>query len=313
MIPPAPSGKPPLWDFSGECVIVSGGARGIGAGIVAHFARHGAEVIFGDIDRTGAEELCATLKTEKLEVHFVESDFAAPDAWLPLRAEAERLRLHPSLVIPNAGIASPEPLETSSAETFDRLIAVNLRSAWLAARDFGPLLRQRSGASLVLVGSVMARFGTPGNALYTASKAALSGLLRSLCAGLSPGGVRVNMVVPGYILNDPPNLYRPVVPPALWRAFHARFGHAAAEANPLLQPLPSWGEPEDIAQAISFLHSPAARYITGVELPVDGGLLTRSPITPGRGNEGWRWTGEMQQWLRQQGVDLPDETAAAFP
>ncbi len=302
MKPPEPFEKMPLWDFRGECVIVSGGARGIGAGIVTHFARHGAEVIFGDIDRIGAGQLCAALKEEGHNVHFVETDFASPEGWLPLRAQAQRLQLHPSLVIANAGIGAKETLEQSSIETFDRLLSINLRSAWLAARDFAPLLATRSGASLVLIGSVMARFGLEGSTLYTTSKAALSGLLRSLCTELGPAGVRVNMVVPGYIVTDPPDYYRNVVPRELWRAFHAEFTAQAAAANRPLQPLPFWGEADDIAQAISFLHSPAARYITGVELPVDGGLLTQSPIRPGSGNSSWRWTPEMKQWLLERGV-----------
>jgi gluconate 5-dehydrogenase len=149
----------------------------------------------------------------------------------------------------------------------------------------------------------MASFGHQGYSLYATSKAALSGLLRSLCVEFSPAGVRVNLIVPGYILNDPPSLYRAVLPPELWGEFHRRFSREAAAGNPPVQPLSFWGEPEDIAQAASFLHSPAARYITGIELRVDGGLLCQTPIREESGNEAWKWSDEMRQWLAEHGVE----------
>lgn len=292
----------PIWDFRGDGLIISGGARGIGAEMVRHFSRHGADVLFGDIDTIGARQLCEELAGEGRRVHFLEVDFAMADAWERLREEAVRLSLRPSLVVSNVGIGLNLSTEETSVEMFDRLAHANLRSAWLAARDFGPQLRQTPGSSLLLVGSVMASFGHPGHTLYATFKSALSGLLRSLCTELSPQGVRVNLLVPGYILNDPPPLYRQTVPAELWVEFHRRFGAEVAEKNPPVQPLAFWGEPRDIAQAASFLHSPAARYITGIELRVDGGLLCQSPIKTGSGNEAWIWTQEMTAWLRERGI-----------
>lgn len=293
----------PLWNFKGEGVLISGGARGIGAGTVRHFARHGAEVLFGDIDAIGAAQLCEELKAEGYAAHFLEADFGEINAWPRLRKEAERLNIQPSLVVSNTGLGAKECVEGGRIETFDQLMDVNVRSAWLAARELGPVLRQRPGASLILVGSVMAHFGTPEYSIYSTTKAALSGLLRNLCVELQP--VRVNMILPGFIINDPPGPYRQEVPLHLWNAFHARFGPAAAEANPLVQPLSFWGQPDDIAQAIGFLHSPAARYITGAELKVDGGLLCQSPIPKGSGNEAWKWTDEMRQWLKEHAESGP--------
>ncbi len=286
----------PQWNFQGDCVVISGGARGIGAGLVTHFARAGASVVFGDVDTTGAEELLNELAG--LPVHFVEADFAEADAWEKLRTRAEEASLSPNLVIANAGIGHRGRVEETPVEMFDCLLKINLRSAWLAARTFGETLAKNRG-SLLLIGSVMASFGMEGQTLYGSSKAALSGLLRNLCVEYGPKGVRVNMIVPGYILNDPPSLYRNELPSGLWREFHKRFGSSAAAANPPIQPLAFWGEPSDIAQAASFLHSAAARYITGAELRVDGGLLCQSPIRPGSGNEAWQWTPEMRKWLEQ--------------
>jgi len=286
-------------------MVLSGGARGIGAEMVRHFSRCGADVLFGDIDTIGARQLCEELMAEGRRAHFLEVDFATANAWERLREEAFRLSLRPSLVVSNVGVGLNASTEETSVDTFDLLAHVNLRSAWLAARDFGPQLRQRPGSSLLLIGSVMASIGQPGNTLYATFKSALPGLLRSLCTELSPNGVRVNLLVPGYILNDPPPLYRKIVPPVLWGEFHRRFGAKAAERNPPVQPLAFWGEPADIAQAASFLHSPAARYITGIELRVDGGLLCQSPLKAGSGNDGWSWTEEMKAWLREKRVSLP--------
>ncbi len=302
---------PPAWDFRGECLVLSGGARGIGAALVRHFAGCGAEVLFGDVDRIGAHQLREELAAEGRAVHFLETDFARADAWEQLRTEAERLDLHPSLVVSNVGIGLNSPVETTSVEAFDRLVQINLRSAWLAARDFGPHLRRRPGSSLLLLGSVMANFGHPGQAVYATVKSALSGLLRSLCVEFGPHGVRVNMLVPGYIIIEPPPPYRDVVPPELWTEFYRRFGVQAASGNKPVQPLAFWGEPADVAQAASFLHSTAARYITGAELRVDGGLLCQSPIRPGTGNDAWDWTGEMNDWLTRHGIPLPRTGTAA--
>lgn len=288
-----------------ECVIVSGGARGIGAAIVRHYARHGATVLFGDTDTVGAHQLQESLQQEGFpDVYFEEIDFSAPEAWLQVRKALEQSKLRPSLLVANAGAGHSEQITSTPVETFDTLLALNTRSPWLAARDIGPLLAQTKGASMVLIGSVMASFGHPGHSIYTTAKAALAGLLRSLCVELAPDGIRVNMVTPGYILNDPPPLYRHSIPRELWNEFHARFGAAAALSNPPTQPLRFWGEPTDIAEAVAFLHSPAARYISGAELRVDGGLLCQTPIVAGTGNDSWVWTPEMREWLADHDITV---------
>ncbi len=295
-LPPAP--RPlPQWDFRDECVVLSGGARGIGAALVEAFAGHGAKVVFGDIDPAGADLV-------REGVHFVEADFTGPQAWARMREEVERLGLRANLVVANVGIGHHEALEETSLDDYERLLNGNLRSGWLAARDLGAHLRSKPGNSLILLGSVMASFGSPGHSLYTMTKAALSGLLRALCVEFSPAGVRANMVVPGYIINDPPPLFRAAIPPEHWRAFHARFGEEAAAANPPVQPFRWWGQPRDIAQAVCYLHSEAARYVTGTELRVDGGLLCQSPIRPESGNDAWAWTPAMVEWLRERGVTV---------
>lgn len=299
MTPPS-SAALPEWHFHGQGVIISGGARGIGAGLVKQFARSGATVLFGDIDTIGAMELCAELAAEQHPVHFIEADFTTAGAWPLLRDAAQRLGLPPHLVIANVGISVDEPLEESTLATYERILNANTRSAWLAAHTFGPALRKTHGASLLLIGTVMTHFGTPGYSLYATSKAALSGLLRSLCVEYAPDGVRVNMIVPGFIINDPPAPFREEIPPPLWRDFHAHFGRELAASNPLAQPIPTWGQPADIAQAACFLHSPAARHITGVELPVDGGLLCQTPIPPSTGNAAWQWTEAMREWVRRR-------------
>ncbi len=292
----------PVWDFRGECLLLSGGAHGIGAGVVRHFARCGAEVLFADVDTVGAGQLVEALAAEGHPVHFLEADFTSPEAWAQMRAEAERLGLRPSVVMANVGIGHNEPLGETRVETYDRLLAGNLRSAWLAARELAGPLRERGGGSLLLVGSVMAQFGTPGHVLYGAAKAGLIGLTTSLAVELAPE-IRVNLIVPGFILNGPPGPLSEVVPRDAWWAFHERFGAEVARADPPLQPLPVWGAPEDIAQAASYLHT--ARYVTGTALRVDGGLLCQTPIRPTSENAPWEWTDAMRAWLRERGLPEP--------
>lgn len=305
-----PASGQPLWNFSGHCVALSGGARGIGAGIVRLFARSGATVLFGDVDAVGSEQLIRELGHDGERVHFVEADFSKADAWPQMLIAAAERELQPNLVVANVGVTVQQPLEAISADDYEWILNSNLRSAWLAGQTFAPTLRRQTGSSLVLIGSVMARFGTPNCALYATTKAALSGLLKSFCVELASAGTRVNMVVPGYIVNDPPGFYRQHIPSGLWRAFHEEFAQQFTQANPPVQPLATWGVPEDIAQAVAFLHSPAARYITGIELPVDGGLLCQTPIRPGTGNESWGWTPEMLEWLTARGIRIESQSSA---
>ncbi len=287
------------WDFRGQCALVSGGARGIGAAIVRRLAASGADVVFGDTDSVGGRELTAELGGH---ARFVAADFGEAGAWPALLQDAASAGWAPSLVVANVGINPPGRVEEFSLEVCDRVLRTNQRSMWLAAHDTVPALRRRPGSSLLFTSSVMARFGSHRASPYIMTKAAISGLVKSLCVELAPDGIRVNAILPGYIQIDPPHYFRERLPRALWDEFFAVFRDHFLRRAGSIQPLALAGSPEDIAQAVCFLHSDAARFISGTELVVDGGLLCQSPIAPGRGDDAQGLTPEMTAWFKAKGI-----------
>jgi NAD(P)-dependent dehydrogenase (short-subunit alcohol dehydrogenase family) len=168
------------------------------------------------------------------------------------------------VVFNNAGIeGAVAPIEEYALATFDRVIAVNLRSVFLALREVLPHMRERGSGSIINCSSVSGLRGTAGVSAYVAAKHGVIGLTRAAAAEAGAYGVRVNAVCPGPVstrmmesitaMSDPDD-------PA-----------AAAAASAAKNPMGRWGEPEEIADVVAFLASDAAAFVTGAAWPVDGG------------------------------------------
>jgi len=262
------------WNGTQSVALISGGARGIGRAIVRAFARSGACVVFGDVDRAGCEETLKLCGTDR--VLFREIDFADPEAWPELLALCHQAGWRPTIGVSNVGVGGRMPLERITPDAYGKIEAINQRSAFLMAQTLAPTMEE--GGTLVFVGSIMSEFGVSAGALYGMTKNALLGLSRSLAVELAPRKITVNCIQPGFIAIEPPSPFREMIPPRHWSEFYRVFQGPIVAAFEQLQPLPVAGLPEDIAQAVLFLTSEGARFITGSTLRVDGGASLRMAI-----------------------------------
>ncbi len=257
-------------------IVVTGAASGIGRGIALGAAARGLHVALLDIDEraladTAAEVIAAGAASSLPLVCDVSDEREVDAAFLTI---VERM---PAIsgVVANAGIEVSEPLQTASVESWDRVMAVNLRGTFLTSRAALTQWRERgSGGSLVCVSSPSAfvGFAGGGNTAYGASKGGISAFVRAAALDAAADGVRVNAVVPG--ATDTDILYFGLEGEAL-RARRAELADAAKEQIPLGR----MARPEEVADAVLWLLSDQSAYVTGSHLVCDGGLLAKSANT----------------------------------
>jgi NAD(P)-dependent dehydrogenase (short-subunit alcohol dehydrogenase family) len=241
-------------DLKGRTALVTGGSRGIGRAITLALAGQGVRVVACYRKESEAVERLAREAEEVGEVDLVQADVSREDEVARLLAACRERLGRLDIVVNNAGAISHVPLSDLSLAEWHRLLDTNLTSIFLVLRQALPLLSD--GASVINVGSGVALRGMAAAAHYTASKAGVVGLTRSLCKELGPRGIRVNTLAPGIIETDMVSRLTP----------EQRGKYAALSASGRL------GQPEDIAGAVLFLASNLSRFVSGVTLEVDGGI-----------------------------------------
>jgi len=228
-------------------VLVTGGSRGIGLAIAKAFADQGDQVAI--TYRRAVDDLPGELLPIQCDV----TDAAAVDAAF---SEIEDKHGPVEVLISNAGITDDTLLLRMSEEQFTRVIDANLTGAYrVAKRASRGMLKARSGR-MVFISSVVGLLGSAGQVNYAASKAGLVGMARSIARELGPRGITANVVAPGFVDTD------------MTRAL------SEARRQEILEqiPLGRYATPEEVAATVVWLASPAAGYITGAIIPVDGGL-----------------------------------------
>lgn len=239
------------FDFKCRRVLITGGTSGIGASCARAFAAAGAQVLATGLTE---EEVLACAQQPGFEsVECRVLDVRDHEALAALALSLDRL----DVLVHCAGMIRREA--EHDPDVFDEVIQVNLSAGMRLSTLMRPQLARTSG-SIVFIASMLSFFGGPRQPAYAASKGAVRQLTLSLAAAYAPDSIRVNAVAPGWIVT---NLSRGA------REDAARNAMILART-----PMGRWGQPEEVADPILFLCSDAARFITGVVLPVDGGFLT---------------------------------------
>jgi 3-oxoacyl-[acyl-carrier protein] reductase len=240
--------------LANRTALVIGAARGIGEGIARRFVMEGAAVLIADTEVGAGEALASSLGAS---VSFVATDVSREEDVERAVATAIEAFGRLDILVQNAGIYPWSLIETTSVEEWDRVLAVNLRGTFLAARAALPAMRSQGYGRMVFTSSITGpRVTMPGHGHYSASKAGINGFIRAAALEFSPYGITVNGVEPGNVLTEAIKEHR-----------SAAYVRSMEEAVPLGR----LGTPDDVAAAVLFLASEEAGYITGTTIVVDGG------------------------------------------
>jgi NAD(P)-dependent dehydrogenase (short-subunit alcohol dehydrogenase family) len=251
---------PPEFNLSGKVALVTGAGRSIGRAVSLALAEAGAQVILTGRNSPALESVAEEIASCSGRRPMVSvSDVSDPASVDRLVETCCRTLGVPDILVANAGIFQTwQPSEQLDLEEWDRVTAVDLRGVWLSCLAVGRPMLERGCGSIVTVSSIAGLVGLPGTVSYSAAKAGVVGLTKTLAAEWGPRNVRVNCVAPGFIERD-------VEPLNDDAAAQARiFGRT---------PLGRFGTPREVALAVLFLASDAARFVVGATLAVDGGWL----------------------------------------
>lgn len=246
--------------LAGKVALISGAARGQGAAEATLFAAEGARLVIGDVRTEQLDEIAEVLRAKGHELLAHGFDVTDDDGWGAAVALAEERFGRLDILVNNAGVFDMSGVESTTRESWDRVVATNQTGVWLGMKAVVPAMRRAGGGSVINISSIYGLIGSGGAIAYQGTKGAVRLLTKTAAIEFAGAGIRVNSVHPGIIdtpmvAEDVPEDVIPVIVGAT--------------------PMQRMGRPEEIANGALFLASDESSYMTGAELVIDGGYSTQ--------------------------------------
>ncbi|WMJ80128.1 3-oxoacyl-[acyl-carrier-protein] reductase [Clostridium sp. MB40-C1] len=243
--------------LAGKNAVVTGASRGIGKAIAIKLAEMGANVVLNyRSSEASVAEVAKAIEEKGVKAVVVQGDVSKFQDAKKIIDTAVEILGNVDILVNNAGITKDGLIMRMKEEDFDRVIEVNLKGVFNCTRHVVPLMTKQRSGRIINISSFVGLVGNAGQTNYAAAKAGILGFTKSLAREIASRGITANAIAPGFIESDMTD----VVPEKIKEMVKNNI------------PLKEFGKPEDIAEAVGFLASPGARYMTGQVLSVDGGM-----------------------------------------